>query len=153
MNVKHGRIWQNPFTDRQRSLLIHKSSNTTLTKHFTRRNVDNSLSRKESLHTSKLLIPDDFRDYYVLICRKDRVATTSLTRNIVQSFRTVTQADDFTHRWLLADWTTSLRGTCIYSVCLCGGGGSGCLALRANLHGLRFQTAITRKRLEITLSI
>jgi len=41
------RIWQNPSTARQRSLLILKSSNATLFKHFVRRNVDNSLSRKE----------------------------------------------------------------------------------------------------------
>ena len=34
------------------------------------------------------------------ICCKDRVATTSLTRDIaIQSFRTVTQADDFIHRY------------------------------------------------------
>jgi len=41
--------------------------------------------------TMKLLIPEDFRDNCALICRKDRVATTSLTQdNDVQSFRTVT---------------------------------------------------------------
>jgi len=35
-DVKHGRIWQSPTTDRQRSLLMHESSNATLTKHFAR---------------------------------------------------------------------------------------------------------------------
>ena len=82
-----------------------------------------------SRRTLKLLIPDDFRDNCLLICRKDRDATTSLTRDIaVQSFRTVTQADDFTHRWLLADWTQSLRGTCI-AYAYTGGEGRGCTNL------------------------
>jgi len=50
--------------------------------------------------------------------------------------------DDFTHRWLLADWTQSLRGICIHSVCLCGGK----VSRLARKSGLRFQTAVTRKR-------
>jgi len=54
--------------------------------------------------TLKLLIPDDFRDNYVLICRKDRVATTSLTRDVaVGSFCTVKQA------WQLLTAMTSCR--------------------------------------------
>ena len=110
----------------------------------------------------KLLILDELCDDCVLICREDRVATTSLiTRDIiaVQSFRTVTQADDFTHTDVFLPTEHSLSGTCIYSVCPCGGGrrgrgwrgGRGSRASRES--GLRFQTAITRKRLETNLSI
>ena len=65
---------ENPSTDRQRSLLILKSSNATSSKHFARRNVDNSLSRKRiSRRSLKLLIPDNFRDNCLLIYHKDRV--------------------------------------------------------------------------------
>ena len=76
---------ENPSTNRQRSLLIHKSSNATLSKHFTRRNVDNSLSRKEFrfvrwncwFQTISATI-----SYYFVAKLKDRVATTSRSLEI-----------------------------------------------------------------------
>jgi len=141
-NTKRGRIWQNPSTDRQRSLLILKSSNTRTSHdemsiiHFHEKNFASYVGTIDSRRFSRQLRTT---------CRKDPVATTSQTRDIaVQSFRTVKQAGQLHTRWLLADWTMSLRGSCIYSVCLWGrvggrggaregGEGWGDLALRANL--------------------
>ena len=81
--------------ENDRSILVHKSSNATLTKRFSDKMSKFTFTKRISRRTLKLLIPDDFRDNCVIFVTK----IASLTRDIaVQSFRTVTQADDFTHR-------------------------------------------------------
>jgi len=140
---------------------VLKISNATLIEHFARRNVDFSLSQKKYFSSYDKTVDSRWfsRHYCVLICRWDRVATTSLTRDIaVQSVRTVTRLDDFkfTQRWLLAEWTMCLRGIRINSVWLCGEGVAE--GRRKGYHdsreyGIKFQTVIIRKRLAITRSI
>jgi len=59
-NVEHGRISQNPSTDRCRSLPILKMSNATLFKHFARRKCRFfTFTKRVSRRTMKLSIPDD----------------------------------------------------------------------------------------------
>ena len=69
-------------------------------------------------------------------------------QSTVQAVRTVTQADDFTYRWLPTDWSRAWEGTCISFVYVGrrerGKREKGSRALRES--GLRFQTAITWKR-------
>jgi len=68
-NVKHGRICQNPSTDRQRSLIIHKSLSTSRDEmsiiHFHEKNFASYAETVDSRRSS--------RHYCALICRKDRI--------------------------------------------------------------------------------
>ena len=57
-----------------------------------------TFTRRISRRTMKVTISDDFHDFCILICRWNRVATTSLTRDIaVQSSGTEKRLDDFTY--------------------------------------------------------
>jgi len=65
------------FADRCKSRLTFKMSKATLSKHFARRKCRFfTLTKRVSRRTMNLSIPNDSRDFCVLICCSDRVSRT-----------------------------------------------------------------------------
>ena len=71
------------FADRCKSRLTFKMSNATLSKHYVRRKWRFfTFAEIISRRTMNLTFPNDSRVDCVLFCRRDRVSTTLLTRDI-----------------------------------------------------------------------
>ena len=96
-----------------------------------------------------LSIPNDSRDFYVPICRWDRVSATLLTRDIaVHSFRTVTRLDALTELRLLPNDERCAWRALVFTVFACQREGEGSRASRKS--GVQISNAHISKMVRVS---